>query len=649
MKNDKPFQLFESEEDRNKKIEIKINKSGPLVLDQFILHPFVRIHVVDLNTYKYLAKSNPNTPGVYNNESGCYYNAYKTHFEYPRVDYYLPLSTAHYDLRPKAENYCSWYENFVLDVRVEEFLKPNVVVLFEVLDYSPALILDKSKRLNADNFLPIAWGFIRPIGQARQHLADSKIQLYHYKGKHSKQRRNKMEIDPRTPDVLCELNWPSKSKYPSYLEVNISFFKPLDPKVDTCFSHYPWEKEVGLRKFEAKDIKRRVIKFGKQATKEIEPEERIKYFKWERTRTEPCKRPDQFLRKLETEELGCFRIKFSNNGEYLAAACTFKNSRTIIKIYKVTTGELLMKLKGHHDIIHELAWSKYDNILISASADGSVKVWNVSDKDADIPDKLNHNENDKLFFVCEFIHPSYVHSAKFYKEDDDVDQPYKIIATACYDQTIRFWMFVINDRGEYLYNSCIRSVHMMNLDSMKRALVENKLDMDFLQNPTIANYVYPNCIAFDRNGKMFVGDSIGLIRSWDIYYVDQELYADNYFIIKHKEIEDDVINKIMVDPNDEDRLVVHSRDSCIRIIQYDRDLKKDAKVRIRLFGAKSQYQMIQSCISPDGTYLASGSETGNIFVWSIPTEELFSDDYNCKFLDSTCDVDWNNKFNMIAT
>lgn len=85
------------------------------------------------------------------------------------------------------------------------------------------MILENSKHLNADNFLPIAWGFLRPMGVACQHLADSEIQLYYYKGKHDSKFRHKHDIDLRTPDVLCELNWPSKKKYPSYLEVNISF------------------------------------------------------------------------------------------------------------------------------------------------------------------------------------------------------------------------------------------------------------------------------------------------------------------------------------------------------------------------------------------------------------------------------------------
>ena len=33
------------------------------------------------------------------------------------------------------------------------------------------------------------------------------------------------------------------------------------------------------------------------------------------------------------------------------------------------------------DIIHELEWSFNDNFLLSASADGSAKVWNLSNKE----------------------------------------------------------------------------------------------------------------------------------------------------------------------------------------------------------------------------------------------------------------------------
>jgi len=350
MKRDIPKYLFDSEEDKKKRIKISINRSGPLVLDQFVLHPFVKIHIIDLNTCKYLAKPDPLKPGVYNNESASYYNSFKNHFECPRVDYFLSMSTSQYDLRPKAENYCSWYQSFSVDIKAEDFLKPNIVLLFEILDWSPSMILENSKKLNADLFLPIAWGFLRPIGAACQHLSDSKIQLYYYKGNHTKQRRYAHEIDLRTPEALLELNWPIKKKYPSYLEVNLSFhtdfetnpnfFKAAkaeiiepEPTVITHFPRYPWEREVGLKEFKITDTHRKLIKVKKKEAKDYETEERIKYFKWERIKNEPCKRPNKFIRKLETEELGAFRIKFSNNGEFIAVACSFYNSRTIIKIY----------------------------------------------------------------------------------------------------------------------------------------------------------------------------------------------------------------------------------------------------------------------------------------------------------------------------
>lgn len=40
-------------------MNIKIDKTGSLLLDPDMIHPFVRIHIVDMDTYKYLAKSDP--------------------------------------------------------------------------------------------------------------------------------------------------------------------------------------------------------------------------------------------------------------------------------------------------------------------------------------------------------------------------------------------------------------------------------------------------------------------------------------------------------------------------------------------------------------------------------------------------------------
>ena len=83
----------------------------------------------------------------------------------------------------------------------------------------------------------------------------------------------------------------------------------------------------------------------------------------------------------------------------------------MIKIFDVENGELKIVLRGHHDLIHDLAWSVDDKFLISSSADSSVKCWNLTRKELDYADKLNYTENDSEYFMTALLHPSYVYGA----------------------------------------------------------------------------------------------------------------------------------------------------------------------------------------------------------------------------------------------
>lgn len=74
-------------------------------------------------------------------------------------------------------------------------------------------------------------------------------------------------------------------------------------------------------------------------------------------------------------------------------------------------------LRGHNDLVHDLNWSLSDDYLVSASADGSAKVWNLTDIGrSDLPDKLNYTENDRYFFHGQLLHASYVYSAKIFPD-----------------------------------------------------------------------------------------------------------------------------------------------------------------------------------------------------------------------------------------
>lgn len=60
--------------------------------------------------------------------------------------------------------------------------------------------------------------------------------------------------------------------------------------------------------------------------------------------------------------------------------------------------------------------------------------------------------------------------------------------------------------------------------------------------------------------------------------------------------------------------------------------------------------MIKSCLSPDGKYLVSGSETGMPYIWDTQTEDPVNDTdvFECKLMDIVSDCDWNSRYNMFA-
>ena len=143
-------------------------------------------------------------------------------------------------------------------------------------------------------------------------------------------------------------------------------------------SRFPWEKEVGRITFE------NIEKFRADSSRKdpIDNEPLVKkqlLKRWERLAGFPCELPDLKVWKFDTEALGSLKLQFSHSGKYLAVACTTQHSsKTLIKIFDVEGGELKIVLRGHHDLIHDLQWSQTDDYLFSASADCSVKVWNLS-------------------------------------------------------------------------------------------------------------------------------------------------------------------------------------------------------------------------------------------------------------------------------
>lgn len=93
------------------------------------------MHIIDISTWKPLAKTSRVEPGVTNLESVQVLKS-SGDFEQKDTEYFLPIATKFFDMRIKGENSCAWNEDFIINENAASLLKENVVFLFEILEFN---------------------------------------------------------------------------------------------------------------------------------------------------------------------------------------------------------------------------------------------------------------------------------------------------------------------------------------------------------------------------------------------------------------------------------------------------------------------------------------------------------------------------------
>jgi len=647
----------------NKKIlTISILKSGTLEIMPMIIHPFVRISIVSLKTGKYIQKSDFSAPVIYRGENNFImrHDLNTNHLELSSslLDMIPPFATCPYDLREKGESYAEWNEDFYINEKASTLLDDNNIFFFEVLDYN----LNYNLNPNEDCIIPIAWGYLKPVGFSQTYMGKHKIQLYKYKFNRTKQLSDLKKKDPkfiRTPDLLYELDWIKKEKYQTFLQIRLGLEDfPTKEQLKNVYFINKFIYTVFNDESEEVDI---VVRPKTPEDKPVKPDNSLeeKLIKWRRG-NEKCIIPDMLLYKFSTAKLGCLTHEFSHNGKYIAAACTEMNSETHIKIFNVEEGKLRYIFKGHHNIIHHFSWSFDDLILISSSADNIVTLWRIPRHDTNEKDNLSPMENLQKFKMYDILHPAYVYSTDIFPGSSKETM---ILATACFDGLVRIYIIKLNydhQNIKYNFQKCNLffeiPISQEFEDKAYFQRVENQLKsgnvkqkdkerLSLLQK-TALDHRHPNSVVFDITGRLYIGDSLGHIHIW-LLSIDREYpKMEKIKILTHKELELGTINKITIIPNQSQRLLVHTRDNCIRLIDISTDR---TKIILRYFGLKCCKTNIKSTCSPDGSYLFSGSEEGVPRMWQLETGIPFSTNkYECGFVDSVNDVSWNDIYNMNA-
>ena len=194
----------------NKKIlSISIIKSGTLEIMPMIVHPFVRVSIVSLKTGKYVQKSDFSAPAISRIEKNLtmHHDKNTNHVDLSLalLDMIPPFATCPYDLREKGESFAEWNEDFYINEKASNLLDDSIIFFFEVLDYN----LNFDLNVNEECIIPIAWGYLKPVGFSQTYMGKHKIQLYKYKYRRTKELMDlkKTNFDfIRTPDLLYELD-----------------------------------------------------------------------------------------------------------------------------------------------------------------------------------------------------------------------------------------------------------------------------------------------------------------------------------------------------------------------------------------------------------------------------------------------------------
>jgi len=143
---------------------------------------------------------------------------------------------------------------------------------------------------------------------------------------------------------------------------------------------------------------------------------------------------------------------------------------------------------------------------------------------------VDEDDSEELLFISDLIHGSYVYSAKFFNTGDDNKI---VIATACFDSTIKIWRIDSEDglivRNEIAFET-----------SIYHSYEERKGD----EYETLIDHRHPNCLTFDSDGRLYAGDSLGEIHVYSLRLNFSKTELNQVCVIASKELAGDPINSI---------------------------------------------------------------------------------------------------------
>jgi len=405
-----------------------------------------------------------------------------------------------------------------------------------------------------------------------------------------------------------------------------------------------------------------------------------------RHKDQPCCLPDSLLWQITAGKRGAFRLSLSPSGQLLAVAVARQGGASELRVVNVASGRVHAVCAVVHDaLVYDLCWHSFRTngltahhpLLISCSSDCVVQVYEV-------PDEAKALATPLLRPQASLHLPSHVYTVRPHPA---VSADPRRLVLMCGGHSFGLMLCELVRQGQtdgqqpgkwmlvamepvLMTKVPAQSNTASSETALRRsptALAEQRLEA---KEPGHIPDVL--CLRFSTQpntpDNMYVSDAAGRVMLFQVRFdatlqfgqgsmrasfvrvysapnlAGVPVYALD--VVTPQLVQGRRLNHIQLSMVD-DWLLLYARDHIVRLCSLQRGV---VRVELEMSGLENASFPVRGAMSPDGTYVACGSETGELLVWgaadgkplpasSVPQVQLAG---------PVMDVVWSERHHLLA-